>query len=205
MDMEREVTQFADIFQTAVMATCLCLLAGMGAWFAARLTHRAAKRLVVGLGGSLFVSAALVVGAVFYGGSKSIRWDTGLTDNGTLITNDFVHVAWNYSGIPSAATLYIDYRLSGTTNEWESLAETSVAALVWECTLANATNYDYWVYTVYVPPVPTHTNGVWVGQAYETKARVKAKAFLVINGVVKEHGRAIAPPSAKRKEQENEQ
>lgn len=145
---------------------------------------------------SKVVCGVCIVGAVLYGGSKgvNVRWDDGLADNGTLITNDTVSVRWTYSGIPSASSVFIDYREAGSTNKWLNLAETLASAQEWTGTLANATNYDYWVYSTYVPPVPVHTNGVWVGQAYETKARVGAKSFLILNGLVQEHGRTIAPP-----------
>lgn len=144
------------------------------------------------------LAGVFVVGFAYYGSTKhgapSVRWDDGLADNGTLITNDTVSVRWTYSGIPSASSVFIDYREAGSTNEWLNLAETLASAQEWTGTLANATNYDYWVYSTYVPPVPVHTNGVWVGQAYETKARVGAKSFLILNGLVQEHGRTIAPP-----------
>lgn len=150
------------------------------------------------------VAAVFVVGFAYYGSTKhgapSVRWDDGLADNGTLITNDTVSVRWTYSGIPSASSVFIDYREAGTTNDWLNLAETLASAQEWTGTLANATNYDYWVYSTYVPPVPVHTNGVWVGQAYETKARVGAKSFLILNGLVQEHGRTIATPAAKRRD-----
>lgn len=141
---------------------------------------------------------------VWYGGGKSFSFDTGLRDNGSYATNDMVHVAWTYTGIPSASSLYIAYRESGTTNKWADLGETVVSALVWDGTLANATNYDYLVYSTYVPPSPVHTNGVWQGPAYETKERRGANSFIIIGAVVREHGRAIAPPNAKRKEDEDE-
>ena len=150
------------------------------------------------------LAGVFVVGFAYYGSTKhgapSVRWDDGLADNGTLITNDTVAVRWTYSGIPSASSVFIDYREAGSTNEWLNLAETLASAQEWTGTLANATNYDYWVYSTYVPPVPVHTNGVWVGQAYETKARVGAKSFLILNGLVQEHGRTIATPAAKRRD-----
>ena len=145
---------------------------------------------------SKVVCGVCIVGAVLYGGSKgvNVRWDDGLRDNGTLITNDTVAVRWTYSGIPGASSVFIDYREAGTTNDWLNLAETLASAQEWTGTLANAMNYDYWVYSTYVPPVPVHTNGVWVGQAYETKAKVGAAAFLILNGKVVADGRTIAPP-----------
>ena len=197
--------ELADMFRYAVLVSCLCALAAMGAYFSGRLFRGTAKKLLGGIGGSWLVAAAFVVGAVFYGGSKSFSFDVGLRDNGSWASNDTVHVAWTYTGIPSASSLYVAYRESGTASDWADLGETVVSALSWEVTLANATNYDYLVYTTYVPPSPVHTNGVWVGPVYETKKRVGAQSFIVINGVIREHGKAIAPPNAKRKEEKDEE
>lgn len=145
------------------------------------------------------------LGFIRYGATKpTIRWDVGLYDDGSEITNNTVAIRWRYSGIPSASTIYIDYRPNGSTNEWQGLGESVASALAWNGTVADATNYDYYVYSTYIPPVPVHTNGVWVGQAYETKARSGAAAFLILNGKIKDGGRTIAPPSAKRKDGEGE-
>jgi len=185
----------------ALLAVCLFVLAVAVAM--PRLTDAIRRYFGMDNLGKV-VCGACILGMVMYGGSKgvNVRWDDGLRDNGTLITNDTVAVRWTYSGIPAASSVFIDYRLNGTTNDWSNLAEAVASAMAWTGTLANATNYEYWVYSTYVPPVPVHTNGVWVGQAYETKARVGAKSFLILNGKIQEHGRTIAPPSAKRKEDE---
>ena len=140
----------------------------------------------------------LVAFCVWYGGGKSITFDTGLRDNGSWASNNTVHVSWTYIGIPSASSVYIAYRETNTTNAWEDLGETVASALVWEATVQNATNYDYLVYSTYVPPSPVHTNGVWQGPVYETKKRVGANSFVVIGAEVREHGCTIAPPYAKR-------
>ena len=208
MELEREVMEVYEIYRSVLQSVCtisLCvLLGGLGLGVILYHVWEPLKRMFGGLrgvGGVLAV--AFAVGMVMYGGSKAVvHFDDGLRDNGTLITNDTVAVRWTYSGIPAASSVFIDYREAGSTNEWQSLGETLASAMAWTGTLANATNYEYWVYSTYVPPVPVHTNGVWVGQTYETKARVGAKSFLILNGKVKEHGRAIAPPSAKRKEDE---
>ena len=150
------------------------------------------------------LAAMLAVVCVWYGGGKSFSFDTGLRDNGSYATNDTVHVAWTYTGIPSASTIYIAYRESGTTNRWDDLGETVASALSWDAAVQNATNYDYLVYSTYVPPSPVHTNGVWQGPVYETKERRGANSFIIIGAEVREHGRAIAPPNAKRKEDGNE-
>lgn len=188
----------------AMLAVCLFALAVAGAL--PGVTDAIRRYLGLDNFGKI-VCAACIGCAVLYGGSKgvSIRWDAGLSDNGSEITNDTVRVRWNYSGIPAASSVFIDYREAGSTNKWDSLGETVASALEWTGILANATNYEYWVYSTYIPPVPVHTNGVWVGQTYETKARVGAKAFLILNGKVQEHGRTVAPPGAKRKEEQDDE
>ena len=200
---------FYAIYQHILMVACLAAIGLIAAAVLFALFGNALSELRRVFGGSKIqgaIASVAIVGAVMWGGSKgvNVRWDTGLHDNGTLITNDTVSVAWTYTGIPGDSSLYIDYRAAGSTNEWENLAETVASAMSWSGTLANATNYDYWVYSIYIPPVPVHTNGVWVGQAYETKSRVGAKSFLILNGKVQEHGRTIAPPAAKRKEEQNQ-
>ena len=197
--------ELAHIFHTAVMAIGLSALAAIGAFFAARLFKGVAGHLIGGLGGSSLVALAFVAGVVYYGGGKSsFSFDMGLRDNGSYATNDTVHVAWTYVGIPSASSVYIAYRETGTTNAWDDLGETVASALSWDATVQNATNYDYLVYSTYVPPAPVHTNGVWQGPVYETKRRVRSSEFIVIGAEVRKHGKAIAPPNAKRKEDEDE-
>ena len=207
--MERAVTEFRAIFQQWTLAACVAVLAVALALAVAAVCGGLVGRLRRLVGRSCVqgaLASVAVACAVMYGGGKvSVHWDMGLADDGTIITNDTVTVRWTYSGIPSASSVFVDYRLAGSTNDWYNLGETLVSALVFEATLANATNYDYWVYSTYIPPVPVHTNGVWVGQAYETKARAGAKAFLILNGKIREHGRTIATPAAKRKEQQDDE
>lgn len=206
MELERQVRELAEIFQRVSLIACLAALAAIALGYVLYALGDCLARLRKLFGSSKVqgvVATIAIVGAVMYGGSKStFRWDDGLRDAGSYTTNDLVVVRWQYVGIPSSSSVFIDYRESGTTNEWQNLAETVAFALEWTGTLANATNYDFWVYSTYVPPTPVHTNGVWVGQTYETKSRVGAKAFLILNGKIIEHGRTIAPPAAKRKDDE---
>ena len=197
------------LYQAVLTYVCvLALIVGVAALFFAKVCAPVWEqvRKFASLGViEMTLCLAFIVGMVMYGSTKhavSVRWDTGLADNGSLITNNTVTVRWTYSGIPAASSVFIDYREAGSTNEWRNLGETLASALEFTGTLANATNYEYFVYSTYVPPVPVHTNGVWVGQTYETKARKGAQAFLILNGTIQEHGRTIAPPSAKRKEDE---
>lgn len=196
--------ELVDTFQRAVMlagvATLLLIVLLRLVWHLRGVPNALRKFL-----GLQALASLLVVACIFYGGGKSsFSFDTGLRNNGSYSTNDTVHVAWTYIGIPSASSVYIAYRETNTTNAWEDLGETVASALSWDGTVQNATNYDYLVYTTYVPPSPVHTNGVWQGPVYETKRRVGAGSFIVIGAEVREHGKAIAPPNAKRKEEEDD-
>ena len=194
-------------FQHVVQFVCLAGLGAILLGLLAAVCGRSLAQLRALFGSSKvqgLLAGAAVCGAIMYGGSKpTVKFDDGLRDNGTEITNDTVRVRWTYSGIPAASSVFIDYRANGSDGEWLNLGETLASALEWSGTLANATNYDYWIYSTYIPPVPVHTNGVWVGQAYDTKGRLGARGFIILNGKVQEHGRTIAPPGAKRKD-ENE-
>lgn len=194
------------IYQTALLYACLAALGAVAVYLLLRLFAWGWRWMVREFpitSIQWFIGCVLSVGIFYCGITKpTIRWDVGLYDDGSEITNDTVAIRWRYNGIPSTSTVFIDCRPNGSTNAWQGLGETIASAQAWNGTLADATNYDYYVYSTYIPPVPVHTNGVWVGQAYETKARAGASAFLILNGKISDHGRVIAPPSAKRKEEE---
>ena len=195
-----------DIFQQVMLHLALVGLAVVGlvavVVFCAAPVWKAVRRWMSLGAVNMTVVAVIVSGFIHYGATKSsFQWDTGLRDNGSYTTNDTVRIAWTYQGIPAESTVYIDCRRNDMTgNPWENLAETTAAAQQWVGTLADAEQYDFWIYSTYVPPVPVHTNGVWVGQAYETKQRKGAQGFVIINGKVQERGRTIAPPVQKRKD-----
>ena len=198
--MKELVDTLRNAIMVAGVATLLLIVLLRLVWHLREVPNAPRKFL-----GLQALTSLLVVACIFYGGGKSsFSFDTGLRNNGSYATNDTVHIAWTYIGIPSASSIYIAYRESGTTNVWNDLGETVASALVWEATVQNATNYDYLVYSTYVPPAPVHTNGVWQGPVYETKKRVGANSFIVIGAEVRQHGKAIAPPSAKRKEDEDD-
>ena len=63
MDLERKMT-LIQLYHMAVMIVCLSVLAGISAWFFARLLGGAFKRLAGFLGGA-WISLAFVAGIVF--------------------------------------------------------------------------------------------------------------------------------------------
>lgn len=88
-------------------------------------------------------------------------------------TNSTAYIRWaidpSFRPFPiSPDTLvYIDCRPLGSSDEWTGLEIAGVPAgdLSWTGDVPGgglATNFEYCVYSGYVPPEPVHTNGVWM-------------------------------------------
>lgn len=156
-----------------------------------------------GIGAALI--APLVVCLVYVGSTKSVTFTDGLANRQgrTWATNDTIHIEWvrdtSHVVVPLSAAVYIDYRPSGSTNEWGMLGQAVVGDFAWEGTLADATNYDYHVWAYYVPPSPVHTNGVWI---YRTLKDRTNKYPIPLRARVEINGKAIATPAEKRKDGE---
>lgn len=153
--------------------------------------------------------AVIVCGFAFHGSTKHIYYDGGITAESPtcVVTNNTISIFWKRdtsSGVyvPESARVYIDYRPCAATNEaWVSLAQTTVGAWKWSGTVENATNYDYLVWTYYIPPEPVHTNGVWV---YKTMLDRRAEKPLPLRARVEINGKAIATPKEARKDEEQD-
>ena len=162
------------------------------------------RRFISSRGVSAVLLVYFVVGIILYGGTKHVTFTDGIRNaGGTLITNDTIHIEWERDTskivVPMSAAVYIDYRPTGSTNEWGTLGQSVVSAGHWDYTLANATNYDYKVWAYYVPPEPVHTNGVWI---YKTMKDRAGKHPIPLRARVQINGKAIATPAEKRKDEE---
>jgi hypothetical protein len=147
------------------------------------------------------------VGAIMYGGTKSggqtgsqFIFDKYITDNGSYSTNDTVVIKWKQvidGALPLDTPVYIEYKLSGSTNDWEALPSSAqnLGNYEWQGSLTGATNYNYNIYCYYIPPAPVHTNGVWT---YNTKKDTQQKNILPLRAEVHEDGEVISSPKAKR-------
>ena len=150
--------------------------------------------------------AFFAVVAMLYGGTKPTRskftFDGGIKDAAepSYAMNDAVVVRWQRD--PRAifapqdnAPVYIDYRPSGSTNEWGMLAQSVVNAWGWTGELEAATNYDFNVYAYYIPPEPVHTNGVW---QYRTITDPERKRVIIpLRATIKYETHTIYPPTEK--------
>lgn len=175
---------FQSALEYACVAALLAMAAASGVVLAVIYLTPIIRWIKKHKGESAFV-APFVVFFAYYGASKFTptitfpRTDPEawyLMNNGSYVTNDFVHVGYNRNLIlPASANLFIECLESCYSNQtdWAShsiLAYSNTIAnsespfdLPWP----NATNYNWIVYTDWTPPPTTHTNGV----AYATWQR----------------------------------
>ena len=147
------------------------------------------------------------VGAIMYGGTKNdgptgvskFIFDKYISDNGSYSTNDTVVIKWKQTienALPIDTPVYIEYKLAGSTNDWEALASSAqnLGNYEWNGSLVGATNYNYNIYCYYIPPAPVHTNGVWT---YNTLKDTQNKNILPLRAEVRDGGEVIATPKSK--------
>jgi len=153
------------------LAASVMLFVIAGTWQHVRDAYVRANPLARG------VFAVAVIGAALYAGSKGghisypytdpeTRY---LTDAGSYVTNNAVHVAFSRSIlVPTTATFYVDYYDPAETNATGAATNITTAfsatfaarAVPFDLPFAAATNYDWIVYTDWTPPPVVHTNGV---------------------------------------------
>lgn len=162
--------------QGALVVACMIGLAAIGLAVALRrLLAPLAALALKAVRASVWRAAFLAVFAcafIFYGATKGTisfpytdfekRY---LVDNGSYVTNDFIHVNFTRLLAPSSADLHIDFRQWQSTNdaEWVSLVDTTFAdfQLPQDIQFPNATNFNFAVYTTWTPGAAVRTNGVW--------------------------------------------
>ena len=147
-----------------LLFAAFAVFAGLFLYFACRGNRRIKARSAFSWHGLMF--AVGIVAAVLYGGSKpTIIFDDYIVNNGSYVTNDYVHVPFTVAlaNIPSTTPVGVWYRdlaLSNETDWVEYLPRWTVAEYPRDLPLANATNYDWCVWLDFTTE-PVHTNGVW--------------------------------------------
>lgn len=180
-----------------------------------RIMHTFGSRRLSG-----FIMLAVAFVAMLYGGSKagavSIRFMTGLRDNGSYGTNDttivFNWVKDNVVYVPNYASVFFRYcpvaADESVDGNWSTLGMATVSDFTATFILANnVTNYIYEVIYDYVPPAPTHTNGVWKYEINGQSVKTNHNAMTYVPVRAREIGDdKILTPLMKdeRREQESE-
>ena len=96
--------------------------------------------------------------------SAYLRWDRGLADNGSIATNDTVSIRGTYDPLMANDALHVDYRpkwITDSPDGWARAYDGGVSDLAdgFAVTIPDATNMVIYIWSEYVEPAPTHTNG----------------------------------------------
>ena len=203
-----------DIFDNTLMTLALGGLAVSLALFASAWLYPHLRRVwdkATALARAVFCGAVAV--ACLYGGAKpggTISYPKTdndiayLTDAGSYVTNDAVHVAFTrLPMVPSSATFYLDYCALDGTNEqgvatnWVNAKTATFGELSvpFDFAFANATNYNWLAYTDWTPGPAVQTNGVW--HAYWGLDRKQGRYFIPVRTCVRDGSEVIATPKSK--------
>ena len=187
----------------------MLVVAGLAIWLNMGRLSRAVKGKVKGM--HLVALALLGAPLTIYGVRKGritypyTDYETRyLTDAGSYVTNDFVHVNFNRIIAPSSAPFYLTYRQVDSTNDmdWVVYIETTFAEFACPSNVpfANATNYDWLAYTTWTPGPTVQTNGVW--HSYWGKDKMLHTHFIPIRSSVRVDNETIATPKSKREDEQ---
>jgi hypothetical protein len=172
---------------------------------------RSAWRQATALARAVFCGAVVV--ACLFGGAKHTgkitypKTDADvayLTDAGSYVTNDAVHVAFTrVPTVPDTATFYLDYcaldgtNAQGVATNWVNAKTATFADLSvpFDFAFANATNFNWVAYTDWTPGHAVQTNGVW--HAYWGVDKKTGSYFIPVRTCVRADGKVIATPKSK--------
>lgn len=119
-----------------------------------------------------------------------------LIDAGSYSEDDgTVHLEFSRVVAPDTAPVFVDYRQHGASaDDWHTEIETTFEnlPLPYEFEFANATNYDWVVYTTWTPGPAVITNGVW--HVMWGMDRRGGGHFIPLGTKVRDGGAVIAPP-----------
>lgn len=196
--------------QGALVVACMIGLAAIGLAVALhRLLSPLAALALRAVRASVWRAAFLAVFAcafIFYGATKGTisfpytdfekRY---LVDNGSYVTNDFIHVNFTRIIAPSSADFHIDYRQTGSTNdeEWATLVDTTFGEFTvpQDIPFPMATNFDFAAYTTWTPGAAVQTNGVW--HSYWGLDHKLHFHMIPVRTVIRLDGTTIATPKSR--------
>lgn len=205
-------------FQASLLWMCAVLLLSLAGIAACPIARDALAKLRSVFGKSKvqgILVAAAIVGAIMYGGSKGTRnvnfprtdIEQGyLSDAGSYVTNDMVHVAFTTFLVPQDAPIFLDYWPDGSTNE-EDMVTAYAAPLAdfprpFDLYFENAISNRWYCYTTWTPGPVIKTNGVW--QTIWMMDRRDGRYLIPIRTRIELDGETIAPLAAVQEEEDND-
>ena len=194
-----------DIYQHALVIGCAFALAVLALVAIFHVFGRSLNAVRKALTGRELIVFGVIACVCTWAAQKSLvtfpRTDptqTYLTDSGSWVDGDLVHVNFSRIIVPDSATMFIDRREIGAEDaSWvpHLVAAFGDIVLPLEFNYANATNYRWMVYTDWTPGPAVQTNGVWhANWALDRKSR---RYLIPLRTAVRVDGETIATPKSK--------
>ena len=196
-----------SIYQQALVIGCVCALAALALVALLHVFGRGLHVVRKALSGRELIVFSALAGVCCWAAQKRLvsfpRTDptqSYLTDRGSWVDGDLVHVDFRTLIVPSSASLFIDRRpLSSTSDaDWVNHIATTIGEFrpPVEFEFAAATNYNWIVYTTWTPGPSVVTNGVW--HAMWGRDRRSGRHVIPIRTAVRVDGDTIATPKSVR-------
>lgn len=153
-------------------ATIFTLLATIAGCYGIYRLYRGVRKTGASILSSLFIGSCMIY--LMYAGSDShkpqampsarIIFDTYLYDNGSVATNDYPTIRWSHDPLIADDMLHIEARPKASTDEtdWVEYYIGRVTASQWSGHMTGCTGMEIYVWSEYVPPPTSKTNGVYL-------------------------------------------
>lgn len=193
------------IYQHAIVCGCVFALAVIAAVVLLHVCGRALRTARRSLRPAEVAVFALLAGFCCWAAQKRLvsypRTDptqTYLSDLGSWVDGDLVHIDFRRIIVPDSATMFIDRQEIGAEDaRWipHMIAPFRDIRLPLEFTYPDATNFNWVVYTDWTPGPSVLTNGVW--HAMWGRDRKFGRHAIPLRTAVRVDGRTIATPKSK--------
>lgn len=194
-----------DIYQHALVVGCAFALAVLALVALFHIFGRSLRAVRDALTGRELVVFCAIAGVACWAAQKRLvsfpRTDPTqayLTDRGSWVDGDFVHIDFSRLIVPDSATMFVDRRdRADPSSGWVNVHASPFGSveLPLEFSYPSALDYDWIVYTDWTPGPAVQTNGVW--HAMWGRDRVRGAYIIPLRTAVRVDGETIATPKSK--------
>lgn len=177
-------------FQMICLAGCLACLGALAVWFAFRHglveVWDKARRMWSLSKIETLVCVVIAIGFIQYGATKggkpNPQFGPSLTDNGSMVSNNFVHLKWNFTGHQFDDIVHVFYAPTNNPNATPlEIAQVQAGEYEWYLDFIGADQY-YWIaqFSETPQPIDTKDEEAFVCQMYQHLPDTKPEEFVPI-------------------------
>ena len=199
------MNDFIDLYQRVLVIGCGLSLVALSVVVLLHLCGSSLRAVIRALTGRELMLFAVLASICTWAAQKSRvtfpRTDpdqTYLTDRGSWVDGDLVHIDFSRIIVPDSATMFVDrIDRSDPSAGWVNVHASPFGSveLPLEFVYPSATNYEWAVYTDWTPGPTVQTNGVW--HAMWGRDRVRGAYIIPLRTAVRVDGETIATPKSK--------